>query len=384
MIERAITPLVLESMAQFPAVALLGPRQVGKSTLARSLAKNAVFLDLERPSDLAKLQDAESYLGSLADTLVVIDEIQRKPELFPVLRALIDQQRRPGRFLLLGSASPALRRQSSESLAGRITYLELAPFSLGEVGATLENQKNLLLRGGFPESFLAPSDKASLRWREAFLQTFLEQDIPQLGIRVPASQLRRFWLMLAHVHGNLWNASQIASSMGMSVTAMRHYLDILADTFMVRVLPPYHINLGKRLVKSPKVYLRDTGLLHALLGIGTYDELLSHPIVGSSWEGMALEHIIRQAAPSAQPYFFRTAAGAELDLVMENGQKLAGYEMKFGVSPRISKGYHHAVADLQLGQGTIIYSGTEHYQLSSDARVMGLVDMERCSADGSV
>lgn len=374
MINRNLAPRIIESLAQFPAVAILGPRQVGKSTLARSVAQGAVFLDLERPADTAKLQDAESYLGSLSDRLVVIDEIQRMPELFPVLRVLIDQQRHPGRFLLLGSVSPALRRQAAESLAGRIEYLELTPFTLDEVGATPENQQKLLLRGGFPESFLATSNQASLRWRQTFIQTFLEQEIPLLGIRIPASQLRRFWQMLAHLHGNLWNASQIASSMGMSVATMRHYLDTLADTFMVRALLPYHVNLGKRLVKSPKVYLRDTGLLHALLGIKDYDALLSHPVIGASWEGMVVEHLIGHAGQDSRAFFYRTSAGAEIDLVIDSPPHLYGYEVKFGLAPKLSKGYHHAIADLGIIKGKVIYSGNEQFQLASDATAMGLAN----------
>jgi predicted AAA+ superfamily ATPase len=260
MIERRITGRLKESLVQFPAVALLGPRQVGKTTLSRSLAQgDAVFLDLERPADLARLRDAETYLQTVAERLVVIDEVQRMPEIFPVLRVLIDRDRRPGRFLLLGSASPALRRQSAESLAGRIEYLELAPFTLDEVGASPENQQKLLLRGGFPESYLAPSDKASLRWRNAFIRGFAEQDLPQMGVAIPAGQIMRFWQMLSHLHGQLWNASQIAASLGMTPPTMRRYLDILCDTFMARALPPYHVNLGKRLVKSPKVICATPG-----------------------------------------------------------------------------------------------------------------------------
>lgn len=364
-----------ESLDQFPAVALLGPRQVGKTTLARSLAvPDAVFLDLERPADLARLQDPETYLGTVVDRLVIIDEVQRLPTLFPILRTLIDQERRPGRFLLLGSASPALRRQSAESLAGRIDYLELAPFTLDEVGTTPENQSRLLLRGGFPQSFLAPNDKASLRWRNAFIRTFLEQDLPQLGISIPASQIRRFWQMLAHLHGRLWNASQIAGSLGLTSPTMRRYLDVLADTFMVRILPPYHANLGKRLVKSPKVYLRDSGLLHALLGIETYDALLAHPTVGASWEGMVIEHVLSRAAEGAQPHFYRTAAGAELDLVIETGGGLEVFEAKFGLSPTLSTGYHHALADLGVSRGRIVYSGTESYVMAPDAEVSTLAE----------
>ena len=373
MIERHITPRLHESLAQFPAVALLGPRQVGKTTLAKAIAgRDTVFLDLERPADLARLRDAETYLGTVVNRLVIIDEIQRMPELFPNLRALIDQARRPGRFLLLGSASPALRRQASESLAGRIEYLELAPLTLDEVGATPENQHKLLLRGGLPESFLAPSDKASLRWRSAFIRAFLEQDLPQLGIGIPANQIRRFWQMLAHLHGQVWNASQIAASLDLSPPTMRRYLDILADTFMVRILPPYHTNLGKRLVKSPKVYLRDSGILHALLGIETLDALLAHPVVGASWEGMVLEHLIHHAPDTTNPYFYRTAAGAELDLILDTPSGLHAYEAKLSVSPTLSKGYHVALQDLKIPVGSVVYSGSESYLMTSDAHVTSL------------
>lgn len=374
MIHRKLSPQIRESLAIFPAVALLGPRQVGKSTLARSIVgPTDIYLDLERPADQARLRDAEAYLTSVEDRLVVIDEIQRNPELFPTLRALIDGRRRPGRFLLLGSASPSLRRQAAESLAGRIEYLELAPFSLDEVGATSENLQRLLLRGGYPESYLAPSDKASLRWRQAFIRTFLEQDIPQLGIRVPAAQLRRFWQMLAHLHGQLWNASQIAASLGTSPPTMRHWLDILTDTFMLRVLPPYHANLGKRLVKSPKIYLRDCGLLHALLGIDSLDNLFGHPVVGAAWEGLVVEHLIGQSSAGEQAFFYRTAAGAEMDLVLTGKQRRA-FEVKFGLAPKLGKGYHQALIDLDIAVGQIVYTGNERYQLSQDAIATSLAD----------
>ena len=374
MITRKILPRLHESLAQFPAVALLGPRQVGKTTLARGLAQtDAVFLDMERPADIAKVHDAETYLGSVSDKLVIIDEIQRKPDLFPILRVLIDQDRRPGRFLLLGSASPDLRRQAAESLAGRIDYLELAPFSLDEVGATPENQMKLLLRGGYPDSFLAASDEASLRWRQAFIRTFLEQDLPQLGIRIPAAQMQRFWQMLAHLHGQLWNASQIASSLGLTPPTMRHYLDILADTFMVRSLRPYHVNLGKRLIKSPKIYLRDSGLLHALLGIETADDLYGHPVVGASWEGFVIEQLIGCIGdPSVEPAFYRTVAGAEIDLILGSPASKQAFEVKLGLSPTLSKGYHLALADLGIAVGSVVYSGTECYRMAQDAQVIGL------------
>jgi hypothetical protein len=376
MIERKITPRLRESLTQFPAVALLGPRQVGKTTLARAIAgREAVFLDLERPADMARLRDPEAYLSTQTESLVVIDEIQRMPELFPILMALIDQARRPGRFLLLGSASPALRRQSAESLAGRIEYLELTPFMLDEVGATPENQQKLHLRGGFPESYLAPSDKASLRWRQAFIQAFLEQDLPMLGIGIPASQLRRFWQMLAHLHGQIWNASQVAASLGLTPPTMRSYLDILADTYMARVLPPYYANLGKRLIKSPKVYLRDSGLLHALLGIATLDDLYAHPVAGASWEGVVIEHLISHAGDNTSPCYYRTVAGSELDLVLDAPGEKQGYEARFSLSPTLSKGYHLALADLGMEQGEVVYPGMESYQMTSDAYVTSLADV---------
>lgn len=374
-INRRITDRLVQSLSQFPAVALLGPRQVGKTTLARSLAgSEAVFLDLERPADLTRLRDAETYLDTVADRLVVVDEVQRMPELFPVLRVLIDRNKRPGRFLLLGSASPALRRQSAESLAGRIEYLELAPFTLDEVGATAENQQRLLLRGGFPESFLAPSDKASLRWRNAFIRTYLEQDLPQLGIGIPSSQLRRFWQMLSHLHGQLWNASQIASSLGMTPPTMRRYLDILIDTYMVRALPPFHVNLGKRLVKSPRIYLRDSGLLLALLGIESREALFAHPIVGAAWEGMVIEHLVNRAGEDNRPHFYRTIAGAELDLILESPAGLRVFEAKFGLSPKLSRGYHQALSDLNVALGSVVYTGNESYRLAPDAQVLSLKD----------
>jgi len=372
MINRVLENDVLVSLGQFPAVGIIGSRQVGKTTLAMMIAESrsdkAVYLDLERPSDLAKLGDAELYLRSVADSLVIIDEVQRKPDLFPVIRSLIDEQRRPGRFLILGSASPALLRQSSESLAGRIVYHELKPFDMREVGTSPETIDRLWNRGGYPESYLAESDPASLKWREAFIQTYLERDIPNLGLHIPAVTLRRFWLMLAHCQGQLWNASKIAGSLGVNSKTVRRYLDVLDDTFMVRQLQPLHTNLKKRLVKSPKVYLRDSGLLHALFAIQTREQLLGHPVAGASWEGWCMEQVLAVMPSNTVACFYRTSAGAEIDLVLQSpgGGPLVAVEAKFSLDPRPAKGFWSALADLQPARSFVVYPGTEFYPLAKD------------------
>jgi len=347
--------------------------------IAESRRERAVYLDLERPSDLAKLSDAELYLRSVADSLVIIDEIQRMPDLFPVMRSLIDEQRRPGRFLILGSASPALLKQSSESLAGRIVYHELKPFNLQEVGASRENMNRLWNRGGYPESFLAESDSASLRWRDAFIQTYLERDIPNLGLHIPAATLRRFWLMLAHCQGQLWNASKIAGSLGVDSKTARRYLDVLDDTFMVRQLQPLHTNLKKRLVKSPKVYLRDSGLLHALFGIQTYEQLLGHPAAGASWEGWCVEQVLSVVASNTAACFYRTSAGAEIDLVLQppGGEPPVAIEAKFSLDPRPTKGFWSALDDLHPARSFVVYPGTESYPLPKDTWTLPATQLAR-------
>jgi len=383
MIARSLENDVLLSLGQFPAVGIIGSRQVGKTTLAMMIAQGrsdkAVYLDLERPSDLAKLGDAELYLRSAADSLVIIDEIQRKPELFPVLRSLIDEQRRPGRFLVLGAASPALLRQSSESLAGRIVYHELKPFDLREVGASLEEINLLWNRGGYPESFLAESDSTSLNWREAFIQTYLERDIPNLGLHIPAVTLRRFWLMLAHCHGQLWNASKIAGSLGVDSRTVRRYLDVLEDTFMVRQLQPLHANLKKRLVKSPKVYLRDAGLLHALFGIRSHEQLLGHPAAGASWEGWCMEQVLSVVPSNTAAYFYRTSGGAEIDLVLQppGGGSLVAVEAKFSLDPRPTRGFWSALGDLQPARSFVVYPGTELYPLDKTVWALPVTEVAR-------
>ena len=373
MINRRILPLIENSLAEFPAVVLLGPRQAGKTTLARSIANErsaSLYLDLERPSDLAKLADPELFLSRHADQLIVLDEIQRKPELFSVLRALIDEKRTPGRFLLLGSASPQLLRQSSESLAGRICFHELAPFDVSEIKPSHSELQDFWLRGGYPLSWLARSDAASFSWRESFIATHLERDIPAFGIRVPGTTLRRFWQMLAHLHGQLWNASRLSAAFGVSAPTVQHYLDILEATYMLRRLPPLQANLGKRLVKSPKVYLRDTGILHALLGIVSLNDLAGHPIVGASWEGWVLEQITQLIEPQWQLSFYRTASGAEMDIVAERGNRKIGFEIKFSSAPSMTKGFWSAMADLKLEKTYIVAPVKNNYPLTPNVEVI--------------
>jgi len=364
MVPRSLQQIIEQSLRRHPVVALLGPRQVGKTTVAKAILSGserpATYLDLELPSDANKLRDPELYLGPLTEALVILDEIQRAPDLFPVLRALVDQRRAPGRFLLLGSASPELLRQSSESLAGRIVYHELSPFDVTEVGPS----NRLWLRGGYPDSFLAADEDDSCAWREAFVATYLERDLPQLGIRVPAAQLRRFWTMLAHNHGQLWNASRLAAGLGLTAPTVRHYLDILEGTFTIRQLQPYHANVGKRLTKSPKVYLRDSGILHTLLNLRTLEDLFGHPTAGSSWEGFVIEQILGSALKGRTPYFYRTAAGAEIDLVLVPGSgKPVAIEVKRSSAPSPGKGFWNAYRDLGCEQGFVVYPGSEAYPL---------------------
>lgn len=369
MMRRHIEHKLNNALDTFPVVALVGGRQVGKTTLAKMVraarVDACIHLDLERPSDLAKLQSPETYLESHEDKLVILDEIQRVPELFAVLRALVDTNRRNGRFLVLGSASPDLIRQSSESLAGRIRYIELAPLALGEIEPTPENINRLWVRGGYPDSFLAPTEPASAEWREAFVQTYLERDIPTLGIRIPAVTLRRFWQMLAHSHGQLWNANKIAGSLGVTHPTTNHYLDVLEDTFIARQLRPYHANLKKRLVKTPKVYLRDSGLLHSLLLLENLEDVLGHPTAGSSWEGWVIEQILALAPDTWRPWFYRTSGGAEIDLLLERpGRKSPlAFEIKRSSAPTPSRGFWSALRDLSGAEGHVICPCDEAYPL---------------------
>lgn len=380
MIKRTLKQVIEGSLKQYPVVGILGSRQVGKTTLAKeiekSLSKKPLYLDLELPSDFGKLQEPELYLDGFSDSLVIIDEIQRMPALFPLMRALVDKKKSPGRFLVLGSASPDLIRQSSESLAGRIIYHELTPFNLNEVGTTKFQQ--LWLRGGYPESYLARDDGKSFTWRESFIKTYLEMDIPQLGVRVPAAQLRRFWTMLAHSHGQLWNASQIANSLGITAPTVRHYLDILEDTFIVRQLQPFHGNIKKRITKSPKVYIRDSGLLHTLLRNPTFEQLHTHLSVGASWEGFVIEQILRLIPSSWQYYFFRTNAGAEIDLLLlDNKNRLTAVEVKYSLSPKIARGFWNAYEDLACKKGFVVYPGDESYPLGKGVFALSIKELGR-------
>ena len=354
---------IRESFSVHPAVVIEGPRQCGKTTLARAIAATVTevtFFDLESPTDLQKLATPEQTLRSLRG-LVVIDEAQRLPELFPVLRVLLDRPESPARFLLTGSASPELIRGLSESLAGRVGIVDLAGFHLGETGS--DSVRALWARGGFPRSFLAADDQASLVWRLDFVRTFLERDMPQLGITVPAATLRRFWTMIAHYHGQTWNAAEFARSLGADEKTARRYLDILAGAFMVRVLPPWFENLSKRQVKAPKLYVRDTGLLHALHGITSFEDLQGHPKLGASWEGFAIEQLIA-LLDTRDTYYWATHAGAELDFMTVCKGKRYGFEIKYSDAPGATKSMHTAIADLGLAQLWVIYPGQARYVLT--------------------
>lgn len=365
-----------------PVVGLIGPRQVGKTTLAREIAKEypvATFLDLEDPSVLARLIDPMLALQSLSG-LVVIDEIQHLPDLFKVLRVLADEPNQDKKFLILGSASPVLLRQTSESLAGRIAYLEIQGFSLQEVG--VQHLNKLWLQGSFPRSYLSSTVAASMSWRQQFIRTFLERDLPQLGINIPAITMRRFWMMLAHYHGQIWNASEFARAFGMSDKTVRNYLDILTSTFIVRQLAPWWENISKRQVKSPKIFLNDSGLLHALLGLETKEELEGHPKVGASWEGFAMNAV--ETKLNIQPeemFYWNTHSGAELDLLIMRGNKRLGFEFKRTVAPTLSRSTHTAIEDLKLTHVYIINANKEIYPLASNVTAVGLSCLEDIDFD---
>jgi len=379
MLKRQITEKLKAMIAQVPAVALLGARQVGKTTLARTIAKgmDAIYLDLEAPEDLLKLSDPTSFLSDHADKLVILDEIQRSPELFPALRGLIDKNREQGRkggqFLLLGSASMDLMRQSSESLAGRISYVEMSGLNLAEIDGNQQDRKNLWLRGGFPNSYLAENDDLAMDWLENLVRTYLERDVPQMGFRVPASRLRRLWTMLAHLQGETVNYSKLASNLEVNAKTVSNYIDILTDLLLVRRLEPWHENVKKRLVKSPRCYIRDSGILHRLLGIDSYDELLSNPVLGKSWEGFAVGNILSVLPNRAETCFYRTTGGAEVDLVIKMpSSDIWAIEIKHGVAPKLGKHYSKTCDDIGATHKYILYGGEDEFPVGKDVKVISL------------
>lgn len=377
MYQRQTTQAVRSALDAQAAAILLGPRQVGKTTLALEIAEQrpSIYLDLERDADRQVLTEPDLYLDEQVGKLVILDEVQQMPDLFKTLRGQIDMRRRlgarTGQFLLLGSASNVLLHQSAESLAGRVRYIEMPPLLLDEVGEDRLN--DLWLRGGFPDSFQADSDRGSLTWREDFLRTYLERDIPALGPRIPAATLRRFWTMLAHAQGGLLNAAALAEGLGVSGQTVGRYLDLLVDLMLVRRLQPWHENVGKRLVKSPKVFVRDSGLVHALLGLGSLESLLGHPVVGGSWEGFCIETLIAAAPTGTEPFFYRTAAGAELDLVLRlPGDDIWAIEIKRTTAPKVSRGFHLAVNDIKADRKILVYAGKHEVPAGDDLRAMPL------------
>ena len=381
LIAREITATVKTRLKNYPAVALLGARQTGKSTLAGMVIKGikkAIHLDLERPSDLNKLTDPEAFFSQFSDHLICLDEIQRTPEIFPVLRGVIDRHQRNGQFLILGSASRDLIRQSSESLAGRISYIEITPFTRRE--ASFTDQATHWLQGGYPRSLLAENLEASFQWREDYIRTFLERDIPQLGFRIPANSIGRFWRMLAHSHGQVLNASKLAGSMGVSSHTIRKYIDLLEQTFVVRSLPPYSGNIKKRLIKSPKVYVRDTGILHTLLNIETMEDLFAHPVYGTSYEGYVIENILSKF-PRWDAHFFRTSNGAEIDLVLTKGMKKMAVEIKSSTTPKVSKSFWNSIESIAPDKIVIIAPVQDAYPISKNAMVMSLPDFYATHSD---
>jgi uncharacterized protein len=363
-----LTAGLKESLQRSRAVALVGPRQCGKTTLAREFVspESPNYFDLENPVDLARLDEPMTALGGLQD-LIVIDEVQRRPDLFPVLRVLMDRRPLPSRFLILGSAAPKLLRQTSESLAGRIELVSMSGFSLSELGTS--SQQLHWLRGGFPPSYLSQTDNDSIAWRRNFIQTFLERDLPQWGISIPAISLLRFWTMLAHYHGQLWNAAEPARSLGLSEPTIRRYLDIMTDVFMIRQLQPWHQNVKKRQIKAPKIYFRDTGLLHQLLGIRSDYDLLSHPKSGSSWEGYVIEEIIKTVKPD-EAWFWGTHNGAEIDLLIIKNGRMLGVECKKVDAPRLTPSMRIAREDLQLERIAVVYPGNRRYNLNDSVEVV--------------
>ncbi len=380
-IRRDLEPELRHSLNSFPVTALLGPRQCGKSTLARHIVSDierTTYLDLERPSDLRKLDDPEFFFHTRKDSLICIDEVQIGPELFPIIRVMVDEDRRPGKFLILGSASQDLIRSSAETLAGRIHFIELSPFTYNELlldpSHSSFDPELPWTRGGFPDSLLAESDTISYQWREDFIRTFLERDIPQFGFSIPATTLRRFWTMLAHYHGQTFNASKLGQSLDVRHPTVRKYLDIMSQTFMVRVLSPLAVNIKKRLIKTPKIYIRDSGLLHTLLEIENTEGLFGHPNMGTSWEGWCIEQIIGVMSGWRAAYY-RTSSGEEIDLILERGQKRLAFEFKASMAPKLSRGFQGSLDVLRPNQSYVVAPVPEPYPLKSGALVTNIKDL---------
>lgn len=384
MLNRALLPVLQDRLRAVPAVVLLGPRQVGKTTLARAVERayrgRAVYLDLQREADRRRLSDPDAYLRKQAGRLVILDEIHQMPGLFPTLRGVIDERRRQGEqaghFLLLGSASLDLQRQAGESLAGRVSYFELTPVRADELPRRGPDVDSLWLRGGFPTSLLAASDRDSLRWREDFIRSYIERDVPMFAPRLPAAAVGRLWGMLAHLQGTPLNKARLAASLEVSAPTVGSYLDLLDDLLLVRQLRPWSGNLGKRLVRAPKVYVRDSGVLHALVGLETTDDVLSHPLAGASWEGFVIEQLIAAAGPSRMPLYFRTEKGAEADLVFERGGKVElVIEIKRSTAPTVSKGFRIACDDLSPRRAFVVHGGRDSWPMGGDVTAISLREM---------
>jgi predicted AAA+ superfamily ATPase len=383
MIERRIKQQVKDALNRQAAIALIGPRQVGKTTLAQEIGeeRGALYLDLEDSEDRGKLSDAKLFLEQYEDRLVVLDEIHRVPELFQTLRGIIDKGRRKGkrtgRFLILGSASIDLLRQSGESLAGRIEYVDMQPLDVTEIGTEEGSLNRLWIQGGFPDSFLARNEMDSIKGRKNFIRTYLERDVPQFGPRIPAETLERLWTMLAHSQGTMLNASRLASGLSLTAPTVTKYIDLLVDLLLVRRLRPLHANIGKRLVKAPKVYVRDSGLLHALLGIGDYNALSGHPVVGASWEGFVIENFLSVVPYRTLASYYRTSAGAEVDLVLEFPGLIEKWaiEIKRGLSAKPKKGFYNAVEDIQPDKTFVVYAGDERYPVSEGVEAISVTEM---------
>jgi uncharacterized protein len=385
MIKRQAQAEIASLLEEFPAVGVLGPRQVGKTTLAEEIAASVnpepIYLDLERPSEAARLNEPEGYFELHKGKLIILDEIQRVPELFQILRGVIDRRRREGhrtgQFLILGSASLDLLKQSSESLAGRIAHKELSGFTVDEIDhKSPKDFDRLWLRGGFPDSFLAKNDEASLRWRLNFISTYLERDVPQLGPWIPATTLRLLWTMLAHSQGGQLNIAQLGNNLDVAAPTAKRYVELLEDLLLIRTLRPWTGNVGKRLVKAPKVYIRDSGLTHALLNLTTLDDLLGHPVVGASWEGFVIENLLSCLPVGVTPWFYRTSAGAEIDLVIENNSKERyAIEIKRSQAPSVSKGFHLGCEDIKATKRFIVYPGKERFPATKEITAIPILDM---------